>query len=70
MTGPLQKTAVRDVSAALSAMRTVMSIWRAAAVRGRAYDFALYKTWQGARGHYYDLVLHYGKADMDYYTTV
>lgn len=35
----------------------------------KAWDFALYKTWQGAKGHYYDLVLHYGKVDTDYHTT-
>ena len=35
----------------------------------KGYDFALYKTWQGAKGHYYDLVLHYGKVDTDYHTT-
>lgn len=35
----------------------------------KGYDFALYKTWQGVKGHYYDLVLHYGKVDTDYHTT-
>ncbi|MCD7875288.1 MAG: autotransporter outer membrane beta-barrel domain-containing protein [Acidaminococcaceae bacterium] len=35
----------------------------------KAWDFALYKTWQGAKGRYYDLVLHYGKVDTDYHTT-
>lgn len=35
----------------------------------KAWDFALYKTWQGAKGHYYDLGLHYGKVDTDYHTT-
>lgn len=35
----------------------------------KAWDFALYKTWQGVKGHYYDVVLHYGKVDTDYHTT-
>lgn len=35
----------------------------------KAYDLAVYKTWLGKNGHYYDVVLHYGKQKNDYHTT-
>jgi len=35
----------------------------------KAYDFALYQTWIGNDGHYYDLIAKHGRLNTDYHVT-